>query len=682
MHHFPAVVARAVTCALLMAFAGPAMSAQSASRPVTAQVFPKDPMASVPKLATVTPTRASELADIVERFTADQNVLNRRYDASDSPAQRSRMRAFYAAWRQRLQEHDFDRLSQEGKIDFVLLNDQVNYALELAARSDKQRTETATLLPFSDRLLALHDDRRNLVTIDPSAIARTLSATTRKIDSLRVRIESTRAPQAGRVAGRDTVPDTGVARSASSAGDTNGTGRISGTSSAGVARTIANRAAENLDALKSTLSGWNRFYAGYDPMFSWWVANPYQKLDEAMTRYAGTIRTRLVGIPATQSNVGAGGGRGAGGAGGNAGPATNVNTGANSGPVIGDPVGADGLAADLKHSMIPYTPQQLIAIAEREYAFSLSEAKKAAREMGFGDDWKAAQEKVKNTFVEPGKQPDLIRDLARQAEEFFDKHDWVTIPALAREDWRMEMMSPDRQRVNPFFLGGEMIQVSYPTADMTDDEKLMSLRGNNPHFSKATVFHELNPGHHLQGFMTARYNPHRRLFSTPFWSEGQSLYWEMFLWDNDFHVTPEDRLGALFWRMHRSARIIFSLNFHLGKMSPEQAIQFLVDTVNFERANAEGEVRRSFNGTYSPLYQAAYMLGGLQLRALYAEAVGAKKMTPREFHDAVLQGGPMPIAMVRARLLKLPLTREGAADWPFADRLPPPRPFPTRNRAN
>jgi uncharacterized protein (DUF885 family) len=574
------------------------------------------------------------------------------------------MRAFHTAWRQRLQEFDFERLSQEGKVDFVLLNDQVQYALALAARADRQRAETATLLPFSDRLLAMHDDRRNLVTIDPAAIARTLSATTREVDSLRTRIESARGnanatpgtPASGTAGGigRDTARDTSA---------------TSSTSRAGVARTIANRAAENIDALKGTLSGWNRFYAGYDPMFSWWVANPYQKLDEALTRYAAAIRTRLVGIPAAQTNGGAGGGRGAGGADGTAGPATNVNTGANSGPVIGDPVGADGLAADLRHSMIPYTPAQLIAVAEREYAFSLSEAKKAAREMGFGDDWKAAQEKVKNSFVEPGKQPDLIRDLARQAEEFFDKHDWVTIPALAREDWRMEMMSPDRQRVNPFFLGGEMIQVSYPTADMTDDEKLMSLRGNNPHFSKAVVFHELNPGHHLQGFMTARYNAHRRLFSTPFWNEGQSLYWEMFLWDNDFHVTPEDRLGALFWRMHRSARIIFSLNFHLGTMTPEQAIQFLVDTVNFERANAEGEVRRSFNGTYPPLYQAAYMLGGLQLRALYAEVVGTKTMTARAFHDAVLQGGPMPIAMVRARLLKLPLTREGAADWPFADRL-------------
>ena len=157
----------------------------------------------------------------------------------------------------------------------------------------------------------------------------------------------------------------------------------------------------------------------------------------------------------------------------------------------------------------------------------------------------------------------------------------------------------------------------------------MSMRGNNPHFSHATVFHELNPGHHLQGFMTARYNQHRRLFSTPFWSEGQSLYWEMFLWDHGFHATPEDRIGALFWRMHRSARIIFSLNFHLGKMTPEQAIQFLVDTVDFERANAEGEVRRSFNGSYPPLYQVGYMIGGLQLRALHQELVDSKKMTDR-----------------------------------------------------
>ena len=34
--------------------------------------------------------------------------------------------------------------------------------------------------------------------------------------------------------------------------------------------------------------------------------------------------------------------------------------------------------------------------------------------------------------------------------------------------------------------------------------------------------------------------------------------------------------------------------------------------------------------------------------------------------DAVLQGGPMPIELVRARLLELPLTREYTTRWKFA----------------
>jgi uncharacterized protein (DUF885 family) len=229
----------------------------------------------------------------------------------------------------------------------------------------------------------------------------------------------------------------------------------------------------------------------------------------------------------------------------------------------------------------------------------------------------------------------------------------------------MEMMSPERQRVAPFFLGGESILVSYPTADMTEEEKMMSLRGNNPHFSHATVFHELNPGHHLQGFMSARYNPHRRLFSTPFWSEGQSLYWEMFLWDHGFDATPEDRVGALFWRMHRSARIIVSLKFHLGQMQPKEMVDFLVERVGHEKFGATSEVRRFIEGSYSPLYQCGYMIGGLQLNALRKEVVNANKMTEKEFNDTVLTYGSMPVELIRAGILNLPLTRDTAPAWRF-----------------
>jgi uncharacterized protein (DUF885 family) len=625
--------------------------------PLRAQARPTtgDTRASVPLLATLVSRAPSELAEVVERFTADQQSLGRRYDANDSPAQRRRMREFYTGWRAQLGELNFDKLAQEGKIDYVLLDNYLQHQIALLDRQEKMRSETVVLLPFADQLLALQDARRELSPINSQQVARTLAAVAKQVDSLRALFD---APAGRGGSGVTQAGDTARPRAAAPR----------------VTKTVANRAAENLDQIKNVVGSWYRYYDGYDPSFGWWMKDPYRKLDDALTSYARVLRERVVGFRPANAQVASAAGGGRGGAGGGRGGG-DAN---NDGPIIGDPIGIEGLKADLVHEMMPYTPEELIAIAEREYAFSLSEAKKAAREMGLGDDWKAAMEKTKNTFVEPGKQPEVIRDLARQAEAFFDAHDWVTIPPLAREDWRMEMMAADRQKVSPFFLGGEQILVSYPTADMSDEDKLMSMRGNNPHFSHATVFHELNPGHHLQGFMTARYNQHRRLFSTPFWNEGQSLYWEMFLWDHDFHVTPEDRMGALFWRMHRSARIIFSLNFHLGKMTPEQAIQFLVDTVAFERANAEGEVRRSFNGSYSPLYQAAYMLGGLELRALHNELVDSKKMTDREFHDAILQGGPMPIAMVRARLAKTPLTRSGPAPWRFADDLPPPLPRPVK----
>jgi len=295
--------------------------------------------------------------------------------------------------------------------------------------------------------------------------------------------------------------------------------------------------------------------------------------------------------------------------------------------------------------------------------------------MGFGDDWKGALEKVKNTFVEPGRQPDLVRDLARQAEASSTSMTGSRSRRSRGRTGAWRCSPPSASACPPFFLGGETIQVSYPTADMSDEEKLMSLRGNNPHFSHATVFHELNPGHHLQGFMAARYNSHRRLFQTPFWSEGQGLYWEMFLWDHGFQASPRIVSAPVLAHAPQCTHHFFP-ELPFGQDDARPAIQFLVDTVGFERANAEGEVRRSFSGAYSPLYQVAYMIGGLELRSLHAELVDSHRMTEREFHDAVFREDRLPIAMVRARLAKITLTRDGPAPWRFADHLPAPRPAP------
>jgi uncharacterized protein (DUF885 family) len=407
-------------------------------------------------------------------------------------------------------------------------------------------------------------------------------------------------------------------------------------SSAKPKRTVANRAVRTLASLRSTLRNWYNFYNSYDPVFTWWNSEPYKSVDEALQKYSEFIVATLVGISASDKTT-----------------------------IIGDPIGRPALLEELAFEMIPYSPEELVEIANKEFEWCEAEMKKASRDMGFGDDWKKALEAVKQKYVEPGKQPDLIRAQAVEAIEFVEKNDLVTVPRLARESWRMEMMSPERQLQSPFFLGGETILVSYPTSSMTHEQKMMSMRGNNPHFTHAVTHHELIPGHHLQRYMNARHRPYRNAFRTPFWTEGWALYWEFLLWDKGFNTTPEDRVGALFWRMHRCARIIFSLSFHLEKMTPQESVDFLVERVGHERDNASAEVRRSFAGDYGPLYQIAYMMGGLQFYNLHREFVGGKKMSDRDFHDRILREGPIPVEMVRAMLTKQKLSRRHQTEWRF-----------------
>ena len=81
-------------------------------------------------------------------------------------------------------------------------------------------------------------------------------------------------------------------------------------------------------------------------------------------------------------------------------------------------------------------------------------------------------------------------------------------------------------------------------------------------------------------------------------------------------------------------------------------------------------MRRSFQGGYGPLYQAAYLLGGLQLRGLRKELVDSRQMTNKQFHDEILRQGSMPIALIRLALTKQKLTRDMSIDWKFYGDLP------------
>ena len=153
-----------------------------------------------------------------------------------------------------------------------------------------------------------------------------------------------------------------------------------------VPKTVAVRASRLAETLRLTLKAWFDFYDGYDPVFSWWMDAPYKQVDANLKKYAAALREKLAGVKPDDRDT-----------------------------ILGDPIGREALLADLRREMVPYGSEELIELANREFAWCDAEMLKASRESGFGDDWRRALEHVKTLHVPPGKQPALILEQALEA---------------------------------------------------------------------------------------------------------------------------------------------------------------------------------------------------------------------------------------------------------------------------
>jgi len=401
-----------------------------------------------------------------------------------------------------------------------------------------------------------------------------------------------------------------------------------------ISAAVALRTAGTVHELQEVLKRWYSFHEGYQPDFAWWLKKPYEEAAKQLDEYAKYLREEVAQLK-----------------------------GKDEDPLIGEPIGAEALAVGIRREWLAYTADELIAIGEREFAWCEEEMKRAANEIKPGDDWKAALARVKADYVPPGQQDELVARIAREAADFVKRRDLVTVPRLCEESWGLTMISPEMLKTIPYAAyNGRQMLVAYANSELKQDDKLMVMRGNNRHFTRLVIPHELIPGHHLQGYYASR-GPERP-FSTPFYLEGWALYWELRLWDLGWAQTPEDRIGMLFWRMTRSARVILTLKYHLGRMTPEEMVTFLIDRVGHEKFGARSEVRRFIRA--EPLYQVGYLIGGRQIFALHDEMAGSGKLGERQFHDAVLKQGAMPIELLRAALMGIPLPKDAQPTWRFA----------------
>src|SRR5439155_5667382 len=356
----------------------------------------------------------SEMRSLIERYTVDRGSLTRSYPGSISLARQALFRHFYTDWLAQLQSLNFDSISQEGKVDYLLLKNHLEYELRQMDIQAKQLAEIQPLVPFVKTIADFEDARRQMQPIDSAKTAATLTNLRKQVDDTRHAVEA------------------GI-RTAS------GSDRIDPIKTK---KTVAFRAVGAINNLRNPFRNWYTSYNGYDPLFTWWNEEPYKSLDQTLTTYAAFLGERVVGLRpegtqagttgATPNRGGGGPGPGQGFGQGQGGQRTTPTARpGDTSDIIGDPIGRDALLSELQSEMIPYTPEELIASANKEMDGCESEMKKAARELGYDDDWKKALEHVKQQYVEPGKQPEMIRDLALEAIKFVDDHDLITVPQLA-----------------------------------------------------------------------------------------------------------------------------------------------------------------------------------------------------------------------------------------------------------
>jgi uncharacterized protein (DUF885 family) len=575
---------------------------------------------------------AADTQESIRHYSSDRFTVSRAYDLPWSQTRFDRFEKLYREWQAKLPQIDFEPLDQQGRIDYILLRNEIAGQADQQALQRTRLTEMEQLLSFRGTIQELEAARWRMEPLDAQAAATKVAELAERVKKLKERVEK------GKKKDDKKSDKTNETTSASSPKETE---TKTNEPPLKVSAPLARRTANAINEIRGTLKTWYSFYDGFQPDFSWWLKKPYDEANTALEAYAKYLKEDVAELK-----------------------------GKDEDPLIGDPLGREALMRDIAGEFLPYSPEELIEIGEKEFAWCEAEMKKAAKEMGF-DDWKKALAKVKSDFVPPGQQDDFVAKCAHEAIDFVKSHELVTVTPLCEEVWRLTMISPEGQKTMPYAAySGQAVMVAYAKDEMKHEDKLMSMRGNNRHYTRIVTAHELIPGHHLQIFTADRNHQYRNIFNTPFLTEGWALYWEIRLWDLNYGKTPEDRIGMLFWRMHRCARIIVSLKFHLGQMQPKEMVDFLVERVGHEKLGATGEVRRFIAGSYSPLYQCGYMIGGLQLNSLRKEIVGSGKMSEKQFNDTVLTYGSIPVELIRAGMLNLPLTRETKSTWRFYDLKP------------
>ena len=320
-------------------------------------------------------------------------------------------------------------------------------------------------------------------------------------------------------------------------------------------------------------------------------------------------------------------------------------------------IGEELYSALLKEKeLLPYDARALRERGREQYDLLAAELRRLSREIANTDDWAGLLDTL-NKIHAP--TPEGMRaeyaEWTERARSFLRDTGLVTLPP--GETCSVEPSPPFQRPIlavasynrPPAFtdsLAGHFF-VPYPPDNTSAAEIAKRLEGNCSAGIPTTAVHEAYPGHHWHLVM-AHFNPSklRQVFSTSYFSEGWALYAERVMREQGFFSDPKHQLYQYEATIFRAARIVVDTTLHLGEMTYEEAVRFMMEKANQPEPQARAEVGRYCSW---PTQASAYLTGMLEIVDLRTRWLAKKGKSDvaalREFHDKLTGSGAMPTSL-------------------------------------
>jgi uncharacterized protein (DUF885 family) len=315
--------------------------------------------------------------------------------------------------------------------------------------------------------------------------------------------------------------------------------------------------------------------------------------------------------------------------------------------------------------MIPFDADELVILGERIYHETLREVRRVAARIRPGENWSRLLTEIKEDHPDAKGLVDSYAVAVQASRAFVRERGLVTLP-----QGESLQVAPTPGFARPFRpYGGyvapaplERVQKGtlwITPVDPTEpsERQRAILRGHPRRGIPIFAMHEGYPGHHVQlTAANACRRPLRILFTSPIFSEGWAIYAEEMMYKSGFYQDDRIRFLQLTDRLGRACRVIVDVALHTGKMTPNEAVNFLVRKAKLERPNALAEVRRYCANPTQPM---CYIAGKVLIEELlddYRRSRG-DRFALSVFHDDLLSHGSIPIELIR-REMEVPRHRD------------------------